>query len=261
MEACIEKMDLQGKELNPETCVFVKKCPEGQVRNEKGRCVKSKKQRTPNVEPLYVEAPKKPKREIPGEGKVKFVRRKKSNIIHLNNETEKRGPPHPRLRKTARLYANASNWHKGHHDLRNSLSIEAEKRGMVVIPQVRKTRAKKGKPSQNYGISLSANSENVEGPVRQENNLGLAFDIEHGGQPKLLRKLSGNRTPNALPSPNENQLMGMYEAQQPPVNTRRLQRRKAKNKAAKAKKAEENAKSANRLSQNAAVATKAGLAI
>jgi hypothetical protein len=263
MEECIQKMELQGKELNPETCVFVKKCPEGQMRNEKGRCVKSKKQRTPNVAPQYVEGLKKPKREIPGEGKVKFVRRKKSNIIHLNNETEKRGPPHPRLRKTARLYANASNWHKGHHDLRNSLSIEADKRGMVVIPQVRKTRAKKERSSKNYGISFSPNSVNVKGPYRQqaENNLGLAFDIEHGGEPKLLRKISGNKTPNALPSPNENQLMGMYEAQQPPVNTRRLQRRKAKNKAAKAKQAEEKAKSANRLSQNAAVATKAGLAI
>ena len=255
MEACIQKMELQGKELNPETCVFVKKCPEGFVRNEKGRCVKAKKASTPNVEQVYVEAPKKPKREIPGEGKVKFTRRKQSNIMQLNNENEKRGPPHPRLRKTARLYANATNWRKGFRDVRNSLSIEANKKGMVVIPKVRKT---KGKKESNYGISLSANSQNEGGPRQNaENNLGLAFDIEHGGQPKLLRKISGNRSPSPLPTANENQLMGMYEAQQPPVNTRRLQRRKAKNKARKAQEAEEGLR---KLSQPA-IASGAGIAI
>ena len=258
MEACIQKMELQNKELNPETCLFVKKCPEGFVRNEKGRCVKAKKAITPKenvVQPVYVEAPKKLKRDIPGEGKVKFTRRKKANMMVLNNENEKRGPPHPRLRRTARLYANASNWRKGFHDVRNSLSIEANKRGMVVIPTVRKTRAKK----ENYGISLSANSVNKGGPRQNaENNLGLSFDIEHGGQPKLLRKFSGNRPPSPLPSPNENQLMGMYEAQQPPVNTRRLQRRKAKNKARKAQEAEEGLR---KLSQPEAIASGVGIAI
>jgi hypothetical protein len=236
MEECVQRMELQGKELNPTTCTFVKKCPEGEVRNEKGRCVKSKKNApVVNVRPFtYTEAPKKPKREIPGEGKVKFTR-KRPMVARLNNEEEKRGPPNPRLRRTAKLYKNPppnSNyrtaWKNGFKEVRNSLSIEANKRGEVVIPKVRKTRAKK-----NYAISLSPN-EGAK-PLRQnaENNLGLVFDVEHNGQPKLLRKVSANKTPSTVMNPENNQLMGMYEAQQPPVNSRRLQRRKARNQARK----------------------------
>jgi hypothetical protein len=237
MEECVQRMELQGKELNPTTCTFVKKCPEGEVRNEKGRCVKSKKNApVVNVRPFtYAEAPKKPKREIPGEGKVKFTR-KKPMVTMMNNEEEKRGPPQPRLRRTAKLYKNPpptsnykSAWQNGFKEVRNSLSIEANKRGQVVIPKVRKTRAKK-----NYAISLSPN-ENAK-PLRQnaENNLGLVFDVEHNGEPKLLRKVSANKTPSTVMNPENNQLMGMYEAQQPPVNSRRLQRRKARNRARKA---------------------------
>ena len=236
MEECVQRMEAQGKELNPTTCTFVKKCPEGEVRNEKGRCVKSKKN-TPvvNVRPFtYTESQKKPKREIPGEGKVKFTRRKPT-VTMLNNEDEKRGPPQPRLRKTAKLYRNPpptsnykSAWKNGFKEVRNSVSIEAEKRGQVVIPKVRKTRSKK-----NYAISLSPN-EGVK-PLRQnaENNLGLVFDVRHNRQPKLLRKLTATKTPTPVDEDN-NQLMGMYEAQQPPVNSRRLQRRKARNRARKA---------------------------
>ena len=40
MEECMRKKELEGKELNPETCTFVKKCPPGKVRNSKGKCVK-----------------------------------------------------------------------------------------------------------------------------------------------------------------------------------------------------------------------------
>jgi len=244
MEECVQRMEAQGKELNPTTCTFVKKCPEGEVRNEKGRCVKSKKNApVVNVRPFtYSEAPKKPKREIMGEGKVKFTRRRPT-VAMLNNEGEKRGPPQPRLRKTAKLYRNPpptsnykSAWQNGFKEVRNSLSIEANKRGEVVIPKVRKTRAKK-----NYAISLTPN-EDAKQPVRQlaENNLGLVFDVKHNGQPKLLRKVSATKTPTALNEDN-NQLMGMYEAQQPPVNSRRLQRRKARNRARKASAASANA--------------------
>lgn len=248
MEECVQKMEAQGKELNPETCVFVKKCPEGQTRNEKGRCVKSKKNvPVVEVQPFtYNEGPKKPKRVIPGQvpGKktIRFNRHR-AKVHMLNNTTEKRGPPNPRLRKVSTLYKNpppnsdySTAWRDGFKDVRNSLSIENQKRGRVVIPTVRKTR---GKKSTNYGISLtptSVASENKEQRQNAANNVGLVFDVQHNGQPKLLRKLSGNRTPSPLPSPNENQLIGMFEAQQPPVNTRRLQRRKAKNKAAKAAK-------------------------
>ena len=273
MDQCITKMEAQGKELNPETCVFVKKCPEGQVRNEKGRCVKTKKaEPIVNVQPFTMnEAPKKAKRVIPGQvpGKktIRFNRRKPT-VHNLNNETEKRGPPGPRLRKTGKLYkkppANSnykSAWQFGLTETRNSLNLENQKRGRVVIPAVRKTHAKKSEKNEDaYGISPPSGSEWSEGSgaLRQNanNNVGLVFNVEHGGKPKLLRKLPGNRTPSPGPSPNENQLIGMYEAQQPPVNTRRLQRRKAKNKAAKAAKA-----ATTTLSQNAAIAAKAGLAI
>jgi len=268
MDQCITKMEAQGKELNPETCVFVKKCPEGQVRNEKGRCVKTKKTE-PNVQPFTSNAPKKPKRIIPGQvpGKktIRFNRHK-ITVHNLNNATEKRGPPGPRLRKTGKLYKKPpvnsnykSAWQFGLTETRNSLNLENRKRGRVVIPAVRKTRAKKQSQNEDaYSLgSLNFSNQSREGPQRQgtDNNVGLVFNVEHGGQPKLLRKLFGNITPSPGPSPNENQLIGMYEAQQPPVNTRRLQRRKAKNKEAKAKKA------ATTLSQNAAIAAKAGLAI
>lgn len=272
MEQCITKMEAEGKELNPATCMFVKKCPEGQMRNEKGRCVKSKKVAEPvvDVQPFTMtEGPKKPKRVIPGQvpGKrtIRFNRHK-PNVHNLDNAGEKRGPPAPRLRKTGKLYkrppANSdykSAWQYGLTETRNSLNVENEKRGRVVIPVVRKTRGKKSSESQEpYSLgSLNLSSSAQQGVKRQgsKNNVGLVFDVEHGGQPKLLRRVPGNRPNTPGISPNENQLMGMYEAQQPPVNTRRLQRRKAKNKARKEQEA------SSKLSQSEAVAAKAGLAI
>ena len=41
MEECLKRMP--DKEFNPKTCMFVKKCKEGEMRNELGKCVKKPK--------------------------------------------------------------------------------------------------------------------------------------------------------------------------------------------------------------------------
>ena len=41
MEDCLKRMP--DKEFNPKTCMFVKKCKEGEMRNELGKCVKKPK--------------------------------------------------------------------------------------------------------------------------------------------------------------------------------------------------------------------------
>jgi len=41
MEDCLRRMP--DKEFNPKTCMFVKKCKEGEMRNESGKCVKKPK--------------------------------------------------------------------------------------------------------------------------------------------------------------------------------------------------------------------------
>jgi len=41
MEDCLRRMP--DKEFNPKTCMFVKKCKEGEMRNELGKCVKKPK--------------------------------------------------------------------------------------------------------------------------------------------------------------------------------------------------------------------------
>jgi len=270
MEECMRKKELEGKELNPETCTFVKKCPPGKVRNSKGKCVKGS---TSKQNGTQAPRGRRTRREIINEyanqwtntrgqhkaTAVKFNRHKPTKYS-VNNY--KRGPPNPRLRKQSSLYGNpeiessyqsqwnmgepgavanySKAWPSGISELRNSLNLENQKRGIVQVPKVRKHKEKKPKNENEDGISLDLNNE--DGPrhrLTATNNIGLVFNAAHNGKPKLLRKIKSAKVtkPEVEDEANEG-LLQMFEAQQPPVkleeekkpNTRRLQRRKAKNK-------------------------------
>jgi hypothetical protein len=253
MEECMRKKELEGKELNPETCLFVKKCPPGKVRNSNGKCVKGVKQSANNG----AKAPtvRRTRREIMNETANQWTdKRGRHKATHLkfnrHKPTEyeannyKRGPPTARLRKPAGLYANppansnySQAWRSGISELRNSLNLENERRGIVREIKERKRRTPKKNESPG-GISVNSGL-NLNAP----NNVGLVFDAAHNGKPKLLRKIES--ATEKQPEEEDDGLLQMFEAQQPPAklgvspNTRRLQRRKAKNKERKTKAKEE----------------------
>ena len=247
----MRKKELEGKELNPETCLFVKKCPPGKVRNSNGKCVKGIKQ-SANNRPTA----RRTRREIMNETANQWTDKRgrhKATVLKFNRHkpTEydannyKRGPPTARLRKPAGLYANppansnySQAWRSGISELRNSLNLENQKRGIVREIKERKRRTPKKEESPG-GISVNSGL-NLDAP----NNVGLVFNAAHNGKPKLLRKIAS--TTEKTPEVEEDDgLLQMFEAQQPPAklgaspNTRRLQKRKAKNKERKTKAKEE----------------------
>ena len=246
----MRKKELEGKELNPETCLFVKKCPPGKVRNSNGKCVKGVKQ-SANNRPTA----RRTRREIMNETANQWTDKRgrhKATVLKFNRHkpTEydannyKRGPPTARLRKPAGLYANppansnySQAWRSGISELRNSLNLENQKRGIVREIKERKRRTPKKEESPG-GISVNSGL-NLDAP----NNVGLVFDAVHSGKPKLLRKITSAK--EKTPEEEDDGLLQMFEAQQPPAklgaspNTRRLQKRKAKNKERKTKAKEE----------------------
>lgn len=133
MEECVRRNEAEGKELNPVTCTFVKKCKTGEVRNEKGRCTKTrtrtKTQNKPNVVPfapyVYTNPLEQKKRVTYNRKKAKEIKRKNGNTFSYNIGRAER------KRKTAKLYAN----HPPNtrttigKETRNSLNLENAKRG------------------------------------------------------------------------------------------------------------------------------------
>jgi hypothetical protein len=149
-----------------------------------------------------------------------------------STKSYKRGPTNPRLRKSAKLYKNPSlnanqslAWRDGFSEIENSIKNSSSP-PPTPPPKKSKKGSKKKKGSNN-------------------NNLGLVFDINHAESPALLPRYESNNL-SRLHSvnnaglgeneggENEDQLKDMYESQQPPVKTRKLQARKQQNLAAMA---------------------------
>jgi hypothetical protein len=148
MEECVRRNEEEGKEINPVTCNFVKKCKPGEFRNELGRCIKGKSktnpqnktQNKPNAVPF---APFVYTRPLEVKKKTTFTRKKAKTIPRKNgnNYTYNIGRP-GRVTKTAKLYTN--------HPLnttttigrktRNSLNLERAKRGIVFEGKTRKSK-------------------------------------------------------------------------------------------------------------------------
>lgn len=127
MEECVRKNEAEGKEINPTTCTFVKKCKEGEVRNDKGRCVKAKtKQNKPNVVPF---APFVYKRKPYAKQKNVTINSKRAKVIkgnatHNKNRYRTTGKP-GRKTYTAKLLPphNLNTAVRGRTTVRNSRNL------------------------------------------------------------------------------------------------------------------------------------------
>lgn len=126
MEECVRRNEAEGKEINPTTCTFVKKCKAGEVRNDKGRCVKAKtktKQNTPNVVPF---APFVYQRPLAEKKKVTITRKraKTYNRNKTTNYTRTTGKP-GRKTYTAKLlpHHNVNTAVRGRATVRNSRNL------------------------------------------------------------------------------------------------------------------------------------------
>ena len=129
MEECVRRNEAEGKEINPITCTFVKKCKTGEVRNEKGRCVKAKtktKQNTPNVVPfapfVYRRKPyAKQKNVTINSQRAKII---KGNATHNKNHYRTTGKP-GRKTYTAKLLPphNVNTAVRGRTTVRNSRNL------------------------------------------------------------------------------------------------------------------------------------------
>ena len=147
MEECVRRNDEEGKEINPVTCTFVKKCKEGEVRNDKGRCTKSRtktKKSKPNsplsFEPFVYQKPLAEKKRVTyNRKKPKAIKRKNGNSFIYNI-----GRP-GRVTKSAALYAFNNNGRRTRtkRETRNSLNIERAKRGIEFEPKSRHTMNEK----------------------------------------------------------------------------------------------------------------------
>lgn len=131
MEECVRRNEAEGKEINPVTCNFVKKCKADEVRNEQGRCTKkgTKTQNKPIVVPfspyVYTNPSEQKKRVTYNRKKAKVIKRKTGNTFTYNVGYA------GRRRKTAKLYANhpLNTRTTIGKETRNSLNLENAKRG------------------------------------------------------------------------------------------------------------------------------------
>ena len=129
MEECVRRNEAEGKEINPVTCTFIKKCKEGEVRNDKGRCVKAKtktKQNTPNVVPfapfVYRRKPYAPQKIVTiNKKRAKEIKR---NATHNKNHYRTTGRP-GRVSHTAKLLPphNVNTAVRGKTTVRNSRNL------------------------------------------------------------------------------------------------------------------------------------------
>jgi len=126
MEECVRRNEAEGKEINPTTCTFVKKCKEGEVRNDKGRCVKAKtktKQNTPTVVPFAPYVYRKPY----APKKIVTITKKRAKTYNRNkhtNYTKTTGKP-GRKTYTAKLLPphNVNTAVRGRTTVRNSRNL------------------------------------------------------------------------------------------------------------------------------------------
>ena len=164
MEDCLKRMP--DKEFNPKTCMFVKKCKEGEMRNESGKCVKKPKA-TPlrktrrqviNTQSAFKEYPanKSPDQvkfnpnlnvhEIPAREKLRMRKRFTGKLKNPNN---------PRLGTNTRNSLNLA---------RMRLPLMDEDSGLIIQPNVNlnapKTRSRsKAKKALFEQLNLDLNNE------------------------------------------------------------------------------------------------------
>lgn len=134
MEECVRRNDKAGKEINPVTCAFVKKCKTNEVRNSKGQCAKltaseyrrgilnklpKKKQRTERVHYEFQHPLAHAKKVSMNNRRPKPIKRNKSHNKNIERVTGDPG----RVRYTATLKPphNVAINVRGRSEVRNSL--------------------------------------------------------------------------------------------------------------------------------------------
>jgi hypothetical protein len=201
MEECVRRNDAEGKEINPITCTFVNKCKEGETRNEKGRCVKSrtKTKAKPNAVPF---APFVYTRPLEVKKKTSFTRKKANTIARKKGNTYTYNIGRPgRVTKPGALYAFNNEGKRGNkRETRNSLNLERAKRGMVFERKTRKSG--NSKPANQSPEALEQLEEELaEGNVA--NMRPLQVRKRRAKQAQLKKKqaseLAGKGTPLGQP--------------------------------------------------------------
>jgi hypothetical protein len=185
MEECVRRNETEGKEINPVTCNFVKKCKPGEVRNEQGRCTKKgtkNKTKTQNkpipfAPYVYTNPLEQKKRVTYNRKKAKEINRQNGNTFSYN--VGRAG----RRRKTAKLYAN--------HPLNTRTTIGKETRNSLNLEN-----AKRGKPLQaiNEAPEALANLEQELGELDESNMRPLQVR-KRAELKKKAEELAGKRTP------------------------------------------------------------------
>jgi hypothetical protein len=142
MEECVRRNEKEGKEINPVTCNFVKKCKAGEIRNEQGRCIKGKsKSRTQNKPVAVPFAPFVYTRPLDVKKTQSFTRKNAMTIQRKKGNTYKYNIGRPgRVTKKASLYGlNNEGKRITKRETRNSLNLERAKRGIVFEGKTRKS--------------------------------------------------------------------------------------------------------------------------
>ena len=134
MEECVRRNDKAGKEINPITCAFVKKCKTDEVRNSKGQCAKltaseyrrgilnklpKKKQKVERVHYEFQHPLAHAKKVTMNNRRPKPIKRNKSHNKNIERVTGEPG----RVRYSAKLKPphNVTNNVRGRSEVRNSL--------------------------------------------------------------------------------------------------------------------------------------------
>jgi len=188
MEECVRRNEAEGKEINPTTCAFVKKCKEGEVRNDKGRCTKTGTRTRPKTQNktnsqlpfvpyVYTNPLEQKKRVTYNRKKAKEIKRQNGNTFNYN--LGRAG----RRRKTAKLYAN--------HPLNTRTTIGKETRNSLNLENM-----KRGKPLQgiNEAPEALANLEKELGELDESNMRPLQVR-KRAELKKKAEELAGKRTP------------------------------------------------------------------
>jgi hypothetical protein len=148
MEECVRRNEEEGKEINPVTCNFVKKCKPGEFRNELGRCTKRKsktntqnKTNSTSFEPFVYTKPLTEKKRVTYNNKT-------PGNLNLGRSG--------RVTKSEKLYAN--------HPLNTRTTIGRETRNSLNLE-----RSKRGKTAKNEKPEILAELEQELGELDEGN--------------------------------------------------------------------------------------------